>query len=60
MEEENKSVDKEMNISTFDRLHELQILLKKESAMKELCKKYNYIYIKYSHKNSRRNKKTDK
>ena len=25
--------------STFDRLHDLQILLKKESALKELCKK---------------------
>ena len=24
--------------STFDRLRELQILLKKESALKELCK----------------------
>jgi hypothetical protein len=29
-----KSID-----STFDRLRELQILLKKESALKELCKK---------------------
>ena len=25
--------------STFDRLRELQVLLKKESALKELCKK---------------------
>jgi len=25
--------------STFDRLRDLQILLKKESALKELCKK---------------------
>lgn len=24
--------------STFDRLRELQVLLKKESALKELCK----------------------
>lgn len=60
MEDEKKSADKEIDISTFDRLHDLQILLKKESAMKELCKKNNYIYIKYSHKNSRRNKKTDR
>ena len=41
MEDEKKSADKEMDISTFDRLHDLQILLKKESAMKELCKKNN-------------------
>ena len=27
--------------STFDRLRELQVLLKKESALKELCKKKN-------------------
>ena len=27
--------------STFDRLRDLQILLKKESALKELCKKKN-------------------
>jgi hypothetical protein len=30
--------------STFDRLRELQILLKKESALKELCKNY-YLFI---------------
>ena len=35
----NSSNDK-INYTTFDRLHDLQILLKKESAMKELCKKY--------------------
>ena len=33
-QEENKESDE----STFDRLRDLQILLKKESAMKELCK----------------------
>ena len=33
--------------STFDRLRELQILLKKESALKELCKKKQYINIIY-------------
>ena len=27
--------------STFNRLRELQVLLKKESALKELCKKKN-------------------
>jgi len=29
--------------STFDRLRELQDLLKRESALKELCKKKNII-----------------
>ena len=29
--------------STFDRLRELQVLLKKESALKELCKKESKI-----------------
>jgi hypothetical protein len=38
MEEENP-INNKMNNSTFERLHDLQILLKKESAMKELCKK---------------------
>ena len=33
---------------TFDRLRELQILLKKESALKELCK-LNLIYLFYSY-----------
>ena len=37
--EEEKSANVKISKSTFDRLHELQILLKKESAMKELCKK---------------------
>jgi hypothetical protein len=32
------SLNKESEESTFDRLRDLQILLKKESAMKELCK----------------------
>ena len=29
---------KEANDTTFERLRDLQILLKKESSMKELCK----------------------
>ena len=29
--------------STFNRLRELQVLLKKESALKELCKKKIYL-----------------
>ena len=31
--------------STFNRLRELQVLLKKESALKELCKKKIYNKI---------------
>ena len=47
MEEETSSIDNKVHNSTFERLRDLQILLKKESAMKELCKKYsNYNYIK--------------
>ena len=38
MSEETSSTKKELTESTFERLHDLQILLKKESAMKELCK----------------------
>ena len=30
--------------STFDRLRELQDLLKRESALKELCKKNNLFF----------------
>ena len=60
MNEETTSSKKELSESTFERLHDLQILLKKESAMKELCKRYNYKYNKYSHKNKRRNKKANK
>ncbi len=41
MNEETTSSKKELSESTFERLHDLQILLKKESAMKELCKRYN-------------------
>ena len=37
---------------TFNRLRELQILLKKESSLKELCKIINIIYINYSYKNA--------
>ena len=55
---ETSDSTKETNDTTFERLRDLQILLKKESSMKELCKiTYNY---KYSHKNKRRNKKSDK
>ena len=36
--EETLSLNKESEESTFDRLRDLQILLKKESDMKELCK----------------------
>jgi hypothetical protein len=37
--EESSISKKESNETTFDRLRDLQLLLKKESAMKELCKK---------------------
>jgi hypothetical protein len=61
MTEEISSINNQVHNSTFERLHELQILLKKESAMKELCKIYNNSnYIKYSYKNKRRNTKTNK
>ena len=33
------------NDDSFNRLQKLQILLKKESAMKELCKIYLFIEI---------------
>ena len=60
-EEPSSSNHEETNKSTFDRLRDLQILLKKESAMKELCKilyiKNKNEYLKYSYKNKRRNKK---
>lgn len=38
-EEESKEIDK-----TFNRLKELQDLLKKESALKELCKQKTKFY----------------
>ena len=44
---ESISSNQEINLSTFDRLRELQLLLKKESAMKELCK---ILYIKNKNK----------
>ena len=34
--EKSQDIDK-----TFNKLKELQLLLKKESALKELCKKYH-------------------
>jgi len=42
------------NDKAFSRLHKLQFLLKKESALKELCKILSFIYIK---KNRYKNKK---
>ena len=33
-----------INERSFDRLKELQITIKKESALKELCKKKTIIY----------------
>ena len=55
-ENENKVYEK-----SFDRLLNLQTLLKKESALKELCKNIiffnsHFIYC-YSYKNKRRDKK---
>ena len=44
------------NDKTFNRLRDLQSLIKKESALKELCKKINikYFFIFYfSHKNKK-------
>ena len=32
------------DISTFDKLKNIQILLKKESSLKEICKKYILLY----------------
>jgi hypothetical protein len=46
-EEPSSSNHVKTNKSTFDRLRDLQILLKKESAMKELCK---ILYIKNKNK----------
>ena len=43
----NKNFFKNNYESTFDRLRELQVLVKKESALKELCKKKQYINIIY-------------
>jgi hypothetical protein len=53
-ENENKVYEK-----SFDRLLNLQILLKKESSLKELCKNFFLIIIIlfFSYKNKRRNKK---
>ena len=41
----NNSNFENQSKSTFERLHELQVLLKKESALKELCKKNIYFFI---------------
>ena len=49
--DESQTLNKEPGITTFDKLIELQILLKKESAMKELCKIYKDNILNYSYKN---------
>ena len=36
---ENTETNNDQNDKTFNRLRDLQTLLKKESALKELCKK---------------------
>ena len=38
-EEENPNLNANSNNITFNRLRDLQSLIKKESALKELCKK---------------------
>ena len=43
------------SINTFQKMKDLQSLIKKESAIKELCKKKLFI-IFYSYKNKRRSK----
>ena len=35
----NEEIDSAQNDKTFNRLRDLQFLIKKESALKELCKK---------------------
>ena len=42
----NTNDDNQQTDKTFNRLKELQLLLKKESALKELCKKINKLKIK--------------
>ena len=43
---ENMEATNNQNDKTFNRLRDLQTLLKKESALKELCKKkYKIIYF---------------
>ena len=47
---ENSEVKNNQNEKTFNRLRDLQTLIKKESALKELCKKiYKIIKHKYFH-----------
>jgi hypothetical protein len=47
---------------TFNRLRDLQKLIKKESALKELCNYINILYnVKYySYQSKRRHKKTNR
>jgi len=40
-------------INTFQKMKDLQTLIKKESALKELCKKI-FFYNYFSYKNKRR------
>ena len=47
---ENLEVKNNQNEKTFNRLRDLQTLIKKESALKELCKKiYKIIKHKFFH-----------
>ena len=39
----SKIEEKEKNNNAFNRLYNLQMLLKKESALKELCNIINYL-----------------
>ena len=51
MEDYDDEVEEEINLdkNSFDRLKNLQSLIKKESSLKELCNSYIFIFIKYSH-----------
>ena len=51
-EQETKiNIDKD---KTFNKLKQLQELIKKESALKELCKLFNKKIIDHSHSKQRR------
>lgn len=38
MEEEDNKIAQSLNNKTFDKLSDIQTLIKKESSLKELCK----------------------
>ena len=60
---ENTEANNNQNDKTFNRLRDLQTLLKKESALKELCKKkYKIIYFitNFSCKHKKRYNKTNR